>query len=385
MINNRCPGNTTHKGMDIANAAGTAIYATQDGTITTGYDGPGYGNYLVVTHSNGWSSLYGHIQNGGFVRTSGTVRQGELIGKMGATGDATGNHLHFEMRLNGTPQNFNSATSCGAHITGLTPINYNFSGLNGSGPAYEAVTNGGGTRIIGPNAYMDVSSTGQVYAWNGSYWGGSPAGYTGRIVDAKVTANDAGYWLLSSAGQIYAYGNAPYKGGSPAGYTGEIVAMAATPDGQGYVMVSSAGQIYAYGTAGYFGGSPAGYSGNFVDVEMTPDGGGYWLLTSAGQIYAYGNAQYYGGSPTGFDRAIVAMSRTADGGGYVMVSKTGQVYAYGNAAYMGGSPAGIGGEIADISYRPDGTPGYLMISTSGGHYAYNTPWIGNPSGFAGIF
>ena len=214
------------------------------------------------------------------------------------------------------------------------------------------ISDGGGTRMIGSGAYMDVSSTGQVYAWNSRYLGGSPSGYSGQFTDAKVTPGDNGYWLLDSAGQIYAYGNAPYLGGGAPGHTGDIVAMAATSDSGGYVMLSSTGQVYAYGDAGYYGGSPGGYSGAFVDIEMTPDSRGYWLLDSAGQIYAYGDAGYYGGSPSGFSREIVAMSPTPDGKGYVMVSGTGQVYAYGDAQYLGGSPAGITGEISGISYTP---------------------------------
>lgn len=251
-------------------------------------------------------------------------------------------------------------------------------------PVIEAVSNGAGTRIVAANAYVDVSSTGQVYAWNTRYHGGSPSGYSGRFVDARATRDNAGYWLLTSRGQVYAYGNAPYRGGSPTGFAGEIVAMAAHPDGQGYVLVSATGQVYAYGSAPFAGGSPTGYSGTVVDVEMTSTGRGYWLLTSAGQVYAYGDARYHGGSPTGFDRAVVALSRTPDGGGYVMVSKTGQVYAYGNAAYRGGSPRGIGGEIADISYSAGS--GYVLVSTSGGHYAYgDAPFVGNPAEFSGTF
>jgi len=246
------------------------------------------------------------------------------------------------------------------------------------------VVNGGGTHMIGPDAYMDVSSAGQIYAWNSRYLGGSPGGNNGRFTDAKVTAGDNGYWLLDASGQIYAYGNAPYLGGGAPGHTGDIIALAATPDGQGYAMLSAAGQVYAYGDAGYYGGSPGGSSGEFVDMEMTPSGHGYWLLTSAGQIYAYGDATYYGGSPTGFSKAIVAMSPTPDGRGYVMVSKTGQVYAYGDAQYKGGSPAGIAGDIADISYTPGA--GYVLISTTGQHYAYgDAPFLGNPNGAATPF
>jgi uncharacterized protein YecT (DUF1311 family) len=244
--------------------------------------------------------------------------------------------------------------------------------------AYSVVT-GAGTRMVGTGAYLDVSSTGQVYAWNGRYLGGSPGGYSGRFTDAKVTVGGNGYRLLTSAGQIYAYGDASYAGGGAAGHTGDMIALAATPDGQGYAMLSATGQVYAYGTASYYGGSPAGASGEFVDLEMTPSGRGYWLLTSAGQIYAYGDAGYHGGTPAGFSRAMVAMSPTPTGRGYVLVSKSGQVYAYGDARYLGGSPGGISGGITDISHAPGA--GYLLISGSGQHYAYgSSPFLGNPAG-----
>jgi hypothetical protein len=246
------------------------------------------------------------------------------------------------------------------------------------------VVNGGGTRMIGSRAYMDVSSSGQVYAWNSQYLGGSPGQYGGHFTDAQVTAGDAGYWLLTSTGQVFAYGNARNAGDGAAGHTGDMIALGATRDGQGYYLLSASGQVYAYGDATYHGGSPTGFGGEFTDLEVTPSGNGYWLLTSSGQVYAYGDAAYYGGSPTGFSRAIVAMAVTPDGRGYVLVSKAGQIYAYGDANYYGGSPAGVTGDIADVSSTP--AAGYVLISTSGQHYAYgDAPFIGNPGGTTSIF
>jgi hypothetical protein len=390
IVSGACKENRTtptphqHAGTDIARNPSTPVYAAYDGTVVWKPADPGgYGNYLDVAHSGGWSTRYAHLletPSSPLVPNGAAVTRGQLIAHTAVNGDSTGLHVHFEIRKNDIVQ-CSANVGRGTVITGRTPTSLGV----GTPTTPETVVNGAGVHITGPNSYTDVSSTGQIYAWNGGYYGGSPTGYTGRFVDAKVTSGGGGYWLLNSAGQIYAYGNAPFKGGSPTGYVQEIVAMAAMPDNQGYIMMSAGGQIYAYGSAAYRGGSPTGYTGSFVDVEMTPDGGGYWLLTSAGQVYAYGNAQHFGGSPTGFSRAIVAMSPTRDGQGYVMVSKAGQIYAYGNAQYMGGSPSGFTGEISDVSYRTDGTHGYVMTSTGGSHYAYNTPWLGNPGGTTSIF
>jgi hypothetical protein len=262
------PGHT-HKGTDIARNPSTEVYAAYDGTVrwnVVGADPGGYGNYLDVVHANGWSTRYAHLRetaSSPLVPNGATVTRGQLIGHTAVNGDSTGLHVHFEILKNGAFQCPPNAGS-GVTITAKTRSSVNI----GATPGVETVRNGAGVHITGPNSYTDVSSSGQVYAWNGSYVGGSPTGYTGRFTDAKVTSNGAGYWMLSSVGQIYAYGNAPYKGGSPTGFSEEIVAMAATPDNQGYVMVSAAGQIYAYGTS-YRGGSPAGYSGKFVDVSAT--------------------------------------------------------------------------------------------------------------------
>ncbi|HWI02850.1 MAG TPA: M23 family metallopeptidase [Acidimicrobiales bacterium] len=92
-----------HAGIDIANGTGTPIRAAKAGTvILAGWNG-GYGNCIVIDHGGGFSTLYGHMTR---LRASEgqRVSQGDLIGDMGSTGNSTGSHLHFETRLNGTPQ-----------------------------------------------------------------------------------------------------------------------------------------------------------------------------------------------------------------------------------------------------------------------------------------
>ena len=93
-----------HQGMDLAAPEGTEVYAIADGVVTyTGFD-PIYGNYIIISHSERWTSLYGHLQIIETVlRTN--VKSGSLIGRVGSTGQSTGPHLHFELRQDGKPLN----------------------------------------------------------------------------------------------------------------------------------------------------------------------------------------------------------------------------------------------------------------------------------------
>ena len=101
-----------HKGVDICAPAGTPIYATASGTVTkAGYNkagaGTGYGYSVVVNHGGGYTSVYAHCLSLA-VHAGQSVKQGQLIGYVGSTGRSSGNHCHFEIRLNGSyvpPQN----------------------------------------------------------------------------------------------------------------------------------------------------------------------------------------------------------------------------------------------------------------------------------------
>lgn len=89
-----------YNGIDIGAPVGTPIYASADGEViisrSGGWNG-GYGNYVVIRHSNGTQTLYSHNSKNA-VAVGDTVKQGDIIGFIGATGKATGPHLHFEIR-----------------------------------------------------------------------------------------------------------------------------------------------------------------------------------------------------------------------------------------------------------------------------------------------
>ena len=91
-----------HNGVDMACAAGTPIYATRAGTVTTAsYQASGAGNYVSINHLDGFSSIYMHMTH--YVVSKGqNVAQGQLIGYVGNTGISTGDHLHFGISYAGT-------------------------------------------------------------------------------------------------------------------------------------------------------------------------------------------------------------------------------------------------------------------------------------------
>jgi murein DD-endopeptidase MepM/ murein hydrolase activator NlpD len=93
-----------HPGLDIVADRGTPVKATADGTVqSAGFDG-NYGNAVVIDHGYGIGTRFGHLLR--FVVTPGqTVRRGEIVGYVGATGRATSPHLHYEILLNGQPIN----------------------------------------------------------------------------------------------------------------------------------------------------------------------------------------------------------------------------------------------------------------------------------------
>lgn len=99
----------THSGLDVAAPKGTPIKAAAGGKVTyAGNAGDGYGNYVVISHGNGVQTVYAHCSKV-LVSRGQQVSQGEVIAKVGSTGNSTGNHLHLEVRKNGiayNPQNY---------------------------------------------------------------------------------------------------------------------------------------------------------------------------------------------------------------------------------------------------------------------------------------
>lgn len=113
-----------HTGIDIPASAGTNIYAAKSGVVTTSTYNRSYGNYVVVSHSDGSSTLYAHMKKRN-ATVGQTVKQGAVIGYVGTTGSSTGNHLHFEVRINGNrtdPVNYYKDKTLYARANGKTVL-----------------------------------------------------------------------------------------------------------------------------------------------------------------------------------------------------------------------------------------------------------------------
>ena len=98
----------THMGIDIGASYGTQIKAVAGGTIKLAEYYGGYGNLVIISHGNGIETYYGHCSSL-YVTEGQKVKAGDVIAAVGSTGNSTGNHLHFEIRQDGSqvnPENY---------------------------------------------------------------------------------------------------------------------------------------------------------------------------------------------------------------------------------------------------------------------------------------
>jgi murein DD-endopeptidase MepM/ murein hydrolase activator NlpD len=93
-----------HPGIDIADAVGTDVEATGDGLVIEAEPDAGYGRSILIDHGDGITTRYAHLSKI-FVVVGEQVKKGEIIGAIGVSGRTTGPHLHYEVRIHGTPVN----------------------------------------------------------------------------------------------------------------------------------------------------------------------------------------------------------------------------------------------------------------------------------------
>jgi hypothetical protein len=214
--------------------------------------------------------------------------------------------------------------------------------------------------------------------------GGARAFPTGTAAATAVsivrTPDGAGYWLLTSQGAVFSYGDAQYYGGANVGgLSGSetAVGMATTSDGKGYWILANDGAVFSYGDAAYDGGANTGDLTNgqtAVSITTDSSGGGYWILSNQGGVFSFGNAGFYGSAygQSYFANQTAVQLVKAGSSGYWILSKGGSIYSYGSAPYDG-NPTGFSGQTA-VAMAPANSSdtGYWVLSAAGGIYAEGT-------------
>ena len=97
-------GSSRHKGLDLTAPKGTKVRTTADGRVTFAGRSGDFGRLVIVEHGNGYETRYAHLKSIS-VNKGKMVKRGAVIGTVGESGNATGPHLHYEVRLQGTPVN----------------------------------------------------------------------------------------------------------------------------------------------------------------------------------------------------------------------------------------------------------------------------------------
>ena len=238
----------------------------------------------------------------------------------------------------------------------------------------------------GTEGYYVATSTGGIFGYGDAPSYGDPSNthLTKPIVAIQATGDDGGYWLAASDGGVFAYGDAQFYGSTGAIHLNKpIVGMAATPDGGGYWLVASDGGIFSFGDARFYGSTGAIHLNKpIVGMAVTPDGGGYWLVASDGGIFSFGDARFYGSTGAiHLNKPIVGMAPTPDGDGYWLVASDGGIFSFGDAQFYGSTGAiHLNEPIIGMAATPDGG-GYWLTASDGGVFNFgDAPFDGSTGG-----
>ena len=224
------------------------------------------------------------------------------------------------------------------------------------------------TPALGDDGYLVETSGGAVLGFGDVQSRGGIGGSGARAVGMAATANGLGYWVVTSAGSVTAFGNATFLGEEA---LDNVTGIAARPGGTGYWIVTRNGVVHAFGHAKTYPGAVAG-GADVTAIASSSDGEGYWLVERDGVVKVFGDAHSYrslaGNIPPSSD--IVGMAVTPDGEGYWLAAADGSVYPFGDAVTYG-SPPRSSRPIVAIAATPDGH-GYWLVAANGTVYNFGT-------------
>jgi L,D-peptidoglycan transpeptidase YkuD (ErfK/YbiS/YcfS/YnhG family) len=222
--------------------------------------------------------------------------------------------------------------------------------------------------------YWVASSTGGVYAFGDAPSYGTMSGHAlnAPIVGMAVTPDGKGYWLVAADGGVFSYGDAGFWGSAGAlPLNAPIVGMAAAPSGDGYWLVASDGGVFSYGDASFWGSAGSRrLNAPVVGMAATPSGLGYWLVGSDGGVFSYGDATFRGSTGSlHLNQPVVGIEATGAGGGYWLVAADGGIFNYGDASFWGSTGSLQLNQPIDGMADDPATAGYWLVAADGGVFA----------------
>ncbi|MCP5026941.1 MAG: M23 family metallopeptidase [Actinomycetia bacterium] len=341
-------GGRRHLGVDMMGEKHLPLLAPRAACVTwLAWGGPGGGNMLSLTDSDGWSYHYIHVNNDtpgsddganpyehAFAVDDGQcVAAGQVVAYLGDSGNAesSGSHLHFELQ----------------NPDGIWINPY---------PSVEAARLGGGPcgPLVGPEPTPHPDS-----------------------------AN--GYWLLDDAGHIHGVGTDSYGDlhdvRARGDEAGDPVAVQSTVAGAGYWILDADGRVFAFGDAGFYGDMSAhDLNGPVLGLETHGRGTGYWLVADDGGVFAF-DVPFLGSmGALPLNTPVISMASTESGAGYWLVAGDGGVFAFGDADFHGSTgDLQLNAPVTSMAVHPAGD-GYWLYAGDGGVFAFDVPFYGSVPG-----
>ena len=218
------------------------------------------------------------------------------------------------------------------------------------------------------NGYWICSSEGYVFNFGDAQYYGSMGGLplNQPIVGMAARPQGDGYWLVASDGGIFCFGNAPFHGsmgGQP--LNAPMVGMASRADGNGYWTVARDGGVFSFNAP--FHGSAGSFGINNVVGMAATSANGYWIVASDGGVFSF-NAPFHGSAGGQGLNDFIGMVPRSNASGYWLARANGSIYTYGAVSYQGG--VNEPGQFIGIAAGPSTHAGYWLLKKDGAIYSF---------------